>query len=195
MLMSDSYLGLGTVVIESYPQPRVELTYVKQSGESNGDAGDQYTGLDRFGRVVDQCWIVTSTGAATNRFQYGCDQDSNVLYRNNLVNTSFGELYHANGSGNGYDNLNRLTNFARGVLSASGSTLDTITSPSHSQSWSLDALGNCDRQKGSGVFSDNAVSYATTPYIGTQNTNYYTTLTDYGSRGRQTRVQVSRAKF
>jgi len=141
-LVSYSYLGLSTVVIESYPQPGVELTYVKLSGESNGDAGDQYTGLDRFGRVVDQRWIVTSTGAATDRFQYGYDQDSNVLYRNNLVNTSFGELYHANGSSNGYDNLNRLTNFARGVLSASGSTLDTINSPSETESWSLDAVGN-----------------------------------------------------
>src|SRR4029077_12167781 len=48
-------------------------------------------------------------------------------------------------AGNGYDNLNRLTAFERGVLSASGGAgtpLDTIASPSHSQSWSLDALGN-----------------------------------------------------
>ena len=119
-LESYSYLGLSTVVIEDYPQPGVELTYVKQTGETNGDAGDQYTGLDRFGRVVDQRWIKTSTGAATDRFQYGYDQDGNVLYRNNLVNTSFGELYHANGSSNGYDNLNRLTNFARGVLERLG---------------------------------------------------------------------------
>jgi hypothetical protein len=32
----------------------VDVTYIKQTGESNGDAGDQYTGLDRFGRIVDQ---------------------------------------------------------------------------------------------------------------------------------------------
>jgi RHS repeat-associated protein len=41
-----------------------------------------------------------------------------------------------------YDQLNQLTAFSRGVLSASGSTLDTIASPSHSQSWGLDAMGN-----------------------------------------------------
>src|SRR5258708_306102 len=41
-LESYSYLGLGTVVIRSHPQPGVDLTYVKQTGESNGDAGDQY---------------------------------------------------------------------------------------------------------------------------------------------------------
>ena len=33
-------------MIRSYPQPGTELTYVKLTGESNGDAGDQYTGLD-----------------------------------------------------------------------------------------------------------------------------------------------------
>jgi RHS repeat-associated protein len=138
-LQSYSYLALGTVVIVTDPQAGIALTYVKQTGESNGDAGDQYTGLDRFGRVVDQRWLVTSTGTATDRFQYGYDRDGNVLFKSNLVNTAFSELYHANGAGNGYDNLNRLVAFARGTLNG---TNDTISSPSHSQSWSLDALGN-----------------------------------------------------
>jgi hypothetical protein len=31
----------------------VNLTYAKLSGDSNGPAGDQYTGLDEFGRVID----------------------------------------------------------------------------------------------------------------------------------------------
>jgi hypothetical protein len=31
----------------------------------NGDTGDRYIGLDRFGRVVDQRWINTTTGTAT----------------------------------------------------------------------------------------------------------------------------------
>ena len=107
------------MVIVDHPQTGIDLTYIKQSGESNGDAGDQYTGLDRFGRVVDQRWINTSTSTATDRFQYGYDQDSNVLYKNNLVNSSFSELYHANGSSNGYDNLNQLGGFARGTLNGS----------------------------------------------------------------------------
>src|SRR5439155_5019976 len=138
-LESLSYLGLNTVVIRSQPQSGTQLTYVKQSGESNGDAGDQYTGLDRFGRVVDQRWIITATGVANYRMQYSYDRDGNVLYANNLVNSSFSELYHANGSGNGYDQLNQLTNFARGTLNQ---TNDTISSPTHSISWSFDALGN-----------------------------------------------------
>jgi len=144
-LESYDYLGLSTVVRRAHSQPGVDLTYIKQTGEANGDAGDQYTGLDRFGRVVDQRWIKTSTGTATDRFQYGYDRDSNALYRNNLVNTAFGELYHASGAGNGYDNLNQLSGFLRGVLSASGGSgtpLDTVASPSHTQIFTPDALGN-----------------------------------------------------
>ncbi len=67
-----------------------------------------------------------------------------MLFSNNLVNSSFSELYHANGSSNGYDQLNQLSAFARGVLSDTNSDNipDTISSPAHSQSWSFDALGN-----------------------------------------------------
>jgi hypothetical protein len=107
------YLGLGTVVRRAHSQPGVDLTYIKQTGESTGDAGDQYTGLDRFGRVVDQRWIKTSTGTATDRFQYGHDRDGNRLYRDNLLNNSFDELYHANGASAGYDGLNQLSGGAQ----------------------------------------------------------------------------------
>jgi RHS repeat-associated protein len=144
-LEAYSYLGLGTVVKRAHPQPGVDLTYIKQGAEPVGDAGDQYTGLDRFGRVADQRWLVTSTGTATDRFQYGYDRDGNALYRDNKVNAAFGELYHASGAGNGYDGLNQLSAFSRGTLTASGGAgtpLDTIAAPAHSQSWTLDALGN-----------------------------------------------------
>jgi hypothetical protein len=51
--------------------------------------------------------------------------DLPVQYRNNLVNPAFGELYHASGAGLGYNNLNQMTDFARGVLSASGGACST----------------------------------------------------------------------
>ena len=34
----------------------MKLTYIKQAGEPNGDAGDQYTGLDLFSSIVGQRW-------------------------------------------------------------------------------------------------------------------------------------------
>jgi RHS repeat-associated protein len=141
VLESYKYLGLNTVVERDRPQINVNLTYISPTG-SPGPVGDKYIGLDLFGRVVDQNWYNPTTATSTDRFQYGYDQDGNVLYRNNTVNTAFGELYHASGAGNGYNGLGQMTDFARGVLSASGSTLDTITSPSFTQDWTLDPLGN-----------------------------------------------------
>jgi RHS repeat-associated protein len=113
------YLGLNTVVERDHPQTGVDLTYISSTG-GTGDAGDQYTGLDRFGRVVEQLWLNTNTGTATDDFQYTYDPDGNVLRENNLVNAAFSEQY-------GYDNLNRLTSFARST---------------QAENWSLDALGN-----------------------------------------------------
>jgi RHS repeat-associated protein len=144
-----SYLGLSTVVKRAHPLPTngLDLTYITPGG--SGDAGDQYTGLDRFGRVVEQKWQTEQmTPTVTDDFKYGYDRDSNRLYRTNEVNHNFDELYHANGSSNGYDNLNQLTAFARGTLNG---THDTITSPTHSQSWSLDAAGNFSSQTTDGT--------------------------------------------
>src|SRR5262249_34181395 len=133
-LESYSYLGLDTVVKRAHPLPTngLDLTYITPGG--SGDAGDQYTGLDRFGRIVDQKWQPEQpTPTVNDDFTYGYDRDSNRLYRNNLVNTAFGELYHANGSSNGYDALNQFVAFARGTLNSSH---DAITTPSHSITWS-----------------------------------------------------------
>jgi RHS repeat-associated protein len=116
---SYDYLGLGTLVRRAHPQPGVDLTYIKQAGESNADAGDQYIGLDRFGRVVDQRWRKTTD---LERTQYSYDRDSNRTARTNTVNAAFSETYT-------YDNLNQIASFARG---------------SHTQSWDYDALGNWD---------------------------------------------------
>jgi hypothetical protein len=67
------------------PQPGTMLTYVKQGGEPVEHRGDQYTGWDRLSRVIDQRWILSSTGAALERVQYGFDQASNRLYRANMA--------------------------------------------------------------------------------------------------------------
>jgi len=47
-LESYSYLGLATIVKRAHAQSGVDLSYIKLTGESVGDAGDQYNGLDRF---------------------------------------------------------------------------------------------------------------------------------------------------
>ena len=120
---SYAYLGLNTVVLRSQVlddyDPPVNLTYVIPGG--NPDGGDQYTGLDRFGRIVEQQWLNTATGTAMDDILYSYDRDGNVLTRNNLAFGSDNEQYS-------YDGLNRLTAFTRGTATA--------------ESWNLDAAGN-----------------------------------------------------
>src|SRR5262249_60323347 len=75
------YLGLGTVVKRAHLDGANEigLTYLEQAGDpacTPGvppcDAGDQYRGLDRFGRVADQRWIkFDDVTNPKDRFQYG----------------------------------------------------------------------------------------------------------------------------
>jgi len=131
-LESYSYLGLGTVVQRAHPQPGVNLTYISQTG-STGDAGDKYVGLDRFGRVVDQNWYSPSTGSSTDDFQYGYDAAGNVLWRDNLTNAAYGELYT-------YDGLNQISTFQRGMLNSTHDGLSGYFT--RKQVWGYDGAGN-----------------------------------------------------
>jgi len=148
-LQSYAYLGLDTIVQRTDGNGSA-LSYLHQSGDtlSSSDGGDQYTGLDRFGRVIDQNWVNTSTGTSTDRIQYGYDANSNVLYEKNLVNSAMSELFSASNAtapNSQYDALNRLLGYMRGTLSSSGSNgpaLDTVSSPSQTETWTYDAVGN-----------------------------------------------------
>ncbi len=111
---SYDYLGLGTVVRRAHPLPGHDLTYIKQGAEPNGDAGDQYTGLDRFGRVVDQRWL--KSGTATDRFEYSYDRLGNRTEKNNAIYSNFDEVYS-------YDAWNRV----KVVKDSGGATLKTYT--------------------------------------------------------------------
>jgi len=179
-----TYLGLGSIVTWAHPQPGVDLTYVQQSSDSHAtaDGGDRYTGLNRFGRVIDQDWITgdgTTSWAAVDRLQYGYDRDGDRLYQNNLINSAESELYHANSTASGdnntaYDALGRLVAFRRGTLSASGHNgtgLDTVTTASASATWTLDALGNWSNSTANGATGFNAENQVTSVASGTAPTN------------------------
>jgi RHS repeat-associated protein len=132
-LASYTYLGAGTVIRITHPEPNVWL------GLWGGTSGT-FSGLDQFNRVIDQRWQNNITGTPTDidRYQYGYDQNSNRLYKANVVGTAavtagLDEFYT-------YDPLNRLTEMQRGVLN-SGKTGITGT-PSVEQDWTLDATGN-----------------------------------------------------
>jgi RHS repeat-associated protein len=117
-LEAYSYLGLNTVVTRSHPQTGINQTYVIPGG--NPDGGDQYTGLDRFGRVVEERWLNPNTNSVTDDFLYTYDRDGNRLTSSNALDSALSQQFS-------YDNLNQLATFTQG---------------SHTESWSLDAVGN-----------------------------------------------------
>jgi RHS repeat-associated protein len=120
------YLGASTMIERGRPESGIKLTMVSQTG-SVGDAGDPYTGLDRFGRVVDQRWIEGSGGSATDidRYTYQFDRNSSRTARLNQLDAAFSETY-------AFDGVDRLVDYARGG-GGSGP---------QDQQWNLDALGN-----------------------------------------------------
>src|SRR5580658_9516958 len=108
----------------------MELTYYTSGG--GGDGGDQYTGLDRFGRVVDQRW--DQGGTDLERVQYGYDQASNQVWRHNTVAATGQDQYYSN------DGLYQMKQLQRGTLN---STKTGITgTPSWEEDWNYDSLGN-----------------------------------------------------
>jgi RHS repeat-associated protein len=122
-----TYLGDGTVVVRSNPASTLTL---ESAGTS--DSGDHYTGLDRFGRVIDQKWVSTADPSqVTDDFAYTYDADSNVKTRaDNVSGAPASEAYD-------YDNLNRLSSATGGLYG--------------SQDWTLDAVGNMNSVTAGGI--------------------------------------------
>jgi RHS repeat-associated protein len=129
---SYQYLGASTTVIADYDEPGVELTYLKQGSESMGDAGDQYAGLDRFGRVVDHRWLKGSSDI--ERVKYGYTLASLRKWRENTVASSGqDELYT-------YDGLYQIKERQQGDLNAGKDTINGT--PGEEEDWVYDASGN-----------------------------------------------------
>jgi hypothetical protein len=110
-LVDYSFLGQDRFVIANYTgQPGVELTYFTSGG--SGEGGDHYTGLDRFGRIIDQRWRRTSNNADVERVKYGYDRGSSRTWRQNTVaGTGQDEFYT-------YDGLQQVKTLDRGTLNA-----------------------------------------------------------------------------
>ncbi len=111
----------------------MDLTYYTSGG--SGDAGDQYTGLDRFGRVVDQRWDLN--GMDLERLKYGYDQANNQVWRQNTVAEGLSanqDQYYTQ------DGLYQLKTLQRGTLNATQTGISGT--PSWEEDWNYDPLGN-----------------------------------------------------
>jgi len=124
------YLGWGQVVdkglerTDSGREMSVAISYDSQNSA--------YTGLDRFGRVIELAARDENPGQDINRYKYGYDYSSNVLWREDGATTYKDEQYIYS------EKEDRVTAFKRGELDQNRS----IPIPVRSQSWSLDLLGN-----------------------------------------------------
>ncbi len=120
-LEAFKYLGMGTVIERSRPEVGIKFSLLG----ATGDAGDQYAGLDRFGRVVAHNWIDTMSATVVDGYGYTYDRSGNRLTRSNAINAAFSEAYTN-------DALGQLQNYVRG----------NSGSPTKTQDWQFDALGN-----------------------------------------------------
>jgi RHS repeat-associated protein len=120
-LEAFKYLGMGTVIERSRPEVDINFSLLG----SAGDAGDQYAGLDRFGRVVAHNWFEGTSTIVIDGYGYTYDRGSNRLTRSNALDADFSETYTN-------DALGQLESYVRG----DGGT------PATTQDWEFDALGN-----------------------------------------------------
>jgi RHS repeat-associated protein len=126
-------LGLGSFVQVDYTEPEIRYDLAAGTGS------DPYTGMDRFGRVVDLLWRNYGTAEDVVRIRHGYDRAGNRLYREDPVALAHGvdmdEAYR-------YDGLYQLETFTRGALN---SALTAIAAPTFRQAWDFDSTGNWSR--------------------------------------------------
>lgn len=134
-IASMRFLGLGTLVGLNYDAASdVNLTY--ENG-GTGDAGDKYTGLDRFGRLVETIWI--KGGSDMVQSVYGRNRSSGIDWRRDdeASSTKAMDDYYE------YDGLQQVTEWKRGNLSpGSGPPYTGVTSKKQGDDFVYDETGN-----------------------------------------------------
>ena len=135
-LCSYRYLGAGVFIGVKYDAASdVELTY--EDG-GTGDAGDKYTGLDRFGRLIETLWKKGT--AAQVHSQYGRNRFGGVVWRKDL--TAHAQSVTTEDNFYQYDGLYQVKEHQRGELT--GTPPSGITNLQQEEDWTYDATGNWD---------------------------------------------------
>ena len=141
-IASYTYLGADVIASQNDEQPQIALDY---------SAGN-FAALDRFSRVHEQVWSsygsASGTLGAVDGYNYTYDRAGNRTVRENAVDGVMSETYD-------YNALNELTSMARGTLSG-----PTIPSPTYTQTWTLDSLGNFSNFNDNGSSQDQTVNAA-----------------------------------
>ena len=148
VLVDYSYLGQDQVVLANYAEPAVGLTYFTSDG--TGEGGDQYTGLDRFGRIVDQRWCQTASGTDVERVKFGYSPASNRLWRQNTVAVTGQDEHY------GYDNLSQVKALDRGTLDSDKAGI--AGTPVWAEGWNYDPVGNRHGERSAYLTQENGAT-------------------------------------
>jgi RHS repeat-associated protein len=122
------------------PTPMIQRRWKNLPGEPVGDAGDPYTGYDRFGRTEQMRWIKPHTEGngfdTLAHVQWGYNRASQKTWRKDLLApASTGQNQHF-----GYDGLNQVTERQRGLLNINTTAVGGI--PAQQENFSYDETGN-----------------------------------------------------
>jgi len=132
-LVDYTYCGRAWQLRVGFPTPGLELTYRALSGAPVGDAGDPYSGYDRFGRTVDMPWVSTEDDSLVERSQYGFDRDSRRTWQKRPLTSMQDQQYN-------YDALSQVNAAARGSLNLNATAISGT--PVAAESWDYDPTGN-----------------------------------------------------
>jgi len=130
-LAAYQFAGLDRTVKLDYIPPAIDLSYISPSGLNGDDAGDPYTGWDRFGRTQDLRWSKGST--ILDRTRYGYDRSSQRTWREVPLADYEDEAYQ-------YHGLYQIAGRQRGELNTNHTAIGGT--PVRTEAFNYDSLGN-----------------------------------------------------
>jgi RHS repeat-associated protein len=136
------YLGLGRIVgatyLATHSTAPVHMTY--EDG-GTGTAGDKYSGLDSFGRVVETQWKKGST--MMQNASYGYDRASNRKWRrDDLAHALGGVQQNRHDNFYWHDGLYQIKERQLGNLTGTAPNYTGIDNLQQNEDWCYDASGN-----------------------------------------------------
>jgi RHS repeat-associated protein len=136
------YLGLGRIVgatyLATHSTAPVHMTY--EDG-GTGTAGDKYSGLDSFGRVVETQWKKGST--MMQNASYGYDRASNRKWRrDDLAHALGGAQQNRHDNFYWHDGLYQIKERQLGNLTGTAPNYTGIDNLQQNEDWCYDASGN-----------------------------------------------------
>jgi RHS repeat-associated protein len=131
-------LGAGTPAVTVLSEPGLERRWKALAGQPVGDAGDPYTGYDRFGRVENMLWWKPSTSTAAVQVGWGYDRASRRTWRRDVLADA--ALPAGGDQAFTYDALSQVRGRTLGRLNTNATAIGGI--PAQQEAFRYDEAGN-----------------------------------------------------